>query len=196
MSKGTYLGTYTGGKFFPLDPQPEQVDILDIAHSLSMQCRYSGHTKQFYSVAEHSVLVSRALDDDDYMAQWGLLHDAAEAYLSDIPRPLKAILPEYSLLEEKVLKVIVQKYGLAWPMPDAVKRVDSLMLFLEAPRLMYMPLEEMIDFNGSDYSKAIVSDGEDYWRDFPALKVGCDFPKNAKASFIWRFNELFPNYRT
>src|SRR6266496_3875421 len=76
------------GKWFNVfNPKPEDVDIRDIAHALSNQCRFTGHTKEFYSVAQHSVLVSTFCAPED--AAWGLLHDASEAYLSDIASPVK-----------------------------------------------------------------------------------------------------------
>ena len=75
---GSWLQTYTGKKFYPFDPREEEVDILDIAHALSQLCRFGGHTKEFYSVAEHCVLVSMCCPSEVKLL--GLLHDAAEAY--------------------------------------------------------------------------------------------------------------------
>src|ERR1039457_118422 len=86
-----FIGTFSGLRFWPLDPNPEKILIDDIAHALAHQCRFGGHASRFYSVAEHSVHVSRLCPPED--ALWGLLHDASEAYLVDLPRPLKQ-LPE------------------------------------------------------------------------------------------------------
>ena len=83
LRNGSWLQTYTGIQFWPLDPRPEEIDIQDIAHALSLLCRFNGHCQRFYSVAEHSVHVSTILAPE--FGLWGLLHDAAEAYLSDIP---------------------------------------------------------------------------------------------------------------
>jgi len=87
--KDRYLSTFTGKKFFPFAPHPHQIDIRDIAHGLSLLCRFSGQCPYFFSVAEHSIYVA------DNLKLEGLLHDASEAYLADLPRPVKIGLPEY-----------------------------------------------------------------------------------------------------
>ena len=94
---GDWIQTFSGGCFWPLDPRSSEVDIHDIAQSLAMTPRYRGHTVRFYSVAEHSVLVSRAVPPE--YALWGLLHDAAEAYTADIPSPLKRSIAEWPTIE-------------------------------------------------------------------------------------------------
>jgi len=121
--------TYTGYWVDPLNVKPEQICIEDIAHSLSLQCRFNGHCLRFYSVADHSVRVAWALPDG--LNQWGLLHDAAETYLPDIPRPIKRIIPKYAELEEKLLQVIAKRFDLSWPMPKEVKLADDRMLTAE-----------------------------------------------------------------
>jgi hypothetical protein len=83
----TWLATYSGAEFSLIDPQPDQVRIGDIAHSLSQLCRFVGATRSFYSVAQHCVLVSDHCPPEYAFA--GLMHDAAEAYCLDMPRPLK-----------------------------------------------------------------------------------------------------------
>lgn len=85
--RGSWMQTYTGRRLFPMDPSPADVDIIDIAHALSMQCRYNGHVRRFMSVAEHCVLISENVPAQD--ALWGLLHDATEAYVGDMIRPLR-----------------------------------------------------------------------------------------------------------
>ena len=87
----TMTGYYTvSGRYVePLDLHPDSVDVDDIAHSLACQCRFNGHTRAFYSVAEHSIRVARLLAPDPVLELWGLMHDASEAYLCDLPRPLK-----------------------------------------------------------------------------------------------------------
>lgn len=126
---GDWLQTYTGGKFWPLDPQSSEVDIRDIAHSLSLQCRYAGHCLAFYSVAEHSVHVSNYLCDfGKDVALWGLLHDAAEAYVVDVPRPLKGFLAGYAQAEKKVMDAICVKFGIGAEMPAVVKDADNRIL--------------------------------------------------------------------
>jgi len=86
---GDWIQTYTGKRFWPLDPRPEDVDILDIAHSLSLLCRFTGHTSSFYSVSQHSILVAQEVPKR--LRLWALFHDAAEAYIGDIARPTNLI---------------------------------------------------------------------------------------------------------
>ena len=87
---GPWIETFTGKHFYPLDPKPEDFDLVDIAHSLANTCRFRGHVRRFFSVAEHSVNVSKLAEGiDPGAAVQGLLHDAAEAYLSDLASPLK-----------------------------------------------------------------------------------------------------------
>ena len=104
----SWIQTYTGRKFFPLTDEPGEIDLRDIAHSLALQCRFNGHCRQFYSVAEHSVRVSHILPDEE--AAWGLLHDAAEAYVSDLPRPLKLTVPDFRAAEDRLLRQIAETY--------------------------------------------------------------------------------------
>jgi hypothetical protein len=139
MPKGEWIETYTGRPFYPLDPDPSQVDLRDIAHSLSMQCRFAGHSRWHYSVAQHSVLVARHLPSD--LAPWGLLHDASEAYLIDLPRPVKYEVEGYREAEVRVMMVIAQKFGLEWPEPDAVKIADNEALSTEKRDLLHESCE-------------------------------------------------------
>lgn len=88
----SWITTYTGRRFYPLAPRPQDVCLEDIAHALSMKCRWTGHVRTFYSVAEHSVRVARLLNDQGFDARVqlaGLLHDATEAYLPDVASPIK-----------------------------------------------------------------------------------------------------------
>src|SRR3984957_18331875 len=124
--KDRYLSTYTGKKFFPYDPRPEQICIEDIAHGLSMLCRFAGQCRFFFSVAEHSIAVAHLLPAN--LKLEGLLHDASEAYLADLPRPVKVGLPEYNAIEAAVEEVIAQKFALAFPTPSQVKTADNALL--------------------------------------------------------------------
>jgi len=135
--KGDWLQTSSGIAFWPLDPRPEEVEIQDIAHALSNMCRYGGHCREFYSVAQHSVLVSQALSPEYKL--WGLLHDAGEAYVVDIPRPLKRFLTNYAEIEKGVMNAVCDKFDMARKMPDEVKRVDNAILADEMPQLMKSP---------------------------------------------------------
>jgi hypothetical protein len=130
----SWIQTYTGRAFWPLAPKPEDFDIRDIAHSLSLQCRFNGHCREFYSVAEHSLNVSRILSPEH--ALWGLLHDAGEAYLVDMPRPLKQQMPQFKAAEDRILQQLALHFGLCWPIPEEVHRADLLLLATEKRDLM------------------------------------------------------------
>lgn len=119
------------GKFFDiLNPEEYQYDIEEIATALSNLCRYTGHVNTFYSVAEHSVLVSRIVPEK--LALAGLLHDASEAYLGDVSSPLKKLLPEYQAIEERVQRAIAASFGLGNDFDHpAVHEADKRMYWQE-----------------------------------------------------------------
>lgn len=126
-----YFRTFTGRQVCSLSPSPDEIDIDDIAHSLAYQCRFLGHTDGFYSVAQHSVLVSQIVPEQD--ALWGLLHDAAEAYLGDLPAPIKRE-PEmhvYRAAEERLLEAVATRFSLPPAIPDSVKQADRIVLATE-----------------------------------------------------------------
>jgi len=135
----SWIQTYTGRRFHPLDPVADDLHVADIAHSLSLQCRFNGHCRVFYSVAEHSVRVADILPA--HLERWGLLHDATEAYVGDLPRPLKQQLPLYRRSEDRLMEVVARRFGLAWPMPEAVRHADNRLLATEARDLMAPPPE-------------------------------------------------------
>ncbi len=126
--------TYTGKRIDLENVKTEDVNIRDIAHALSLICRYTGHTSKFYSVAEHCVLLSKANMPGSPLAR--LLHDAAEAYVGDVGSPLKQLLTRYQYIENQIHKVIAEKYRVDF---DSVKPGDTVMLMIEANALM--PLE-------------------------------------------------------
>lgn len=128
-----WIQTFTGRRIRLMAPKLGDIDIIDIAHALSNQCRFVGHVRQFYSVAEHSVLVS--LEAHEHPLD-GLLHDASEAYLMDISSPLKHLLPDYQKFEEKFTRSIRSKFGLSHGMPPDVERADRRLRNLEARALM------------------------------------------------------------
>lgn len=136
------LETYTGRFFDYANPQPEQINLRDIAHSLALTCRYGGHCSTFYSVAEHSVLVSRLLEGSSAQRfrVAALLHDAHEAYLGDLPTPLKnAIGPAYRSMVNKADAAIAAAVGVK-PMDfhhPAVVWADAVALRLEAHKLKF-----------------------------------------------------------
>lgn len=132
--RGMPFETVSGRQVYPLDLDAADVDLWDIAYSLSNLCRFGGHTKTFYSVAEHSVRVSQKCLKKDALT--GLMHDASEAYLVDLPRPVKVFLTEYRQYEEKVQRVIAERFGLIWPFPASVFEADHRLLVTEMRDLM------------------------------------------------------------
>lgn len=126
--------TYTGIALNVLNPNPEDICIEDIAHALSNQCRFGGHTTKFYSVAEHSIHCADMVGPEYALA--ALMHDAGEAYLVDVPSPIKIVLPQYIEIEDRLMRVIAGKYGFEWPMHHMVKRADKAMLDMEWKNLM------------------------------------------------------------
>lgn len=183
MERGSYIQVASGGIFDPLNPDPEKIDIRDIAHALANQCRFCGHCDRHYSVAEHSVHVSRVCDPDD--ALHGLLHDAPEAYLGDLASPLKGT-EEYSAAylraEFSLMGAICRRFGLHLAQPSSVSRADKAMLEIE--RLALFPR---------------TAEGDELWAEWPAGDVSwvppeCRphywHPELAKMFFLERFAEL------
>lgn len=133
------IQTHSGGYFDLFESGPEAIHIEDIAQSLSMQCRYNGHIRLFYSVAEHSVLVAKWILEKtgDYgMALEALLHDASEAYLCDIPRPFKRLLPQYKELEQRVEHLVALRFALVHPWNELIHEADLRILADEKKVLM------------------------------------------------------------
>lgn len=193
--RGDWMQTLTGVLFYPRDPRAADVRLEDIAHGLAMTCRFGGHTRAFYSVAEHSVRVSELVEElagsrEDIF--WGLMHDASEAYLGDIVWPLKRA-PElggYRELEEKLERVICEAFGMAPEMPAIVKHADLVMLATEKRDLMrgdHTTVER----------EALASRGEtDFWHCDEVMPhprtVQCWGPYDAKALFLSRFERVKP----
>ena len=143
MANGDWFQTYTGKIFHPFDPDPELVCIEDIAHALSLLCRFNGHTKEFYSVAQHSIYVAQVFsvlvkgtvyENDDSVHMCALLHDATEAYCGDMIRPIKRGMPVYMQMEADIWEAILKKFDLfnvATKIWQEVKKADDIVLATE-----------------------------------------------------------------
>jgi uncharacterized protein len=170
--KGHWIRTSTGRKYYPLDPRAEDVCLEDVAHHLSMICRYGGAPRRFYSVAEHSVLVSYMVKPEH--ALFGLLHDAQEAYLGDMVRPLKVQMPEYQEVEDLSWRVVAEHFGLPYELPLEVKKADTDILATEKQALGLL-----FDHMGLDIPAVP-----------PRVKVACMPPEKAEQAFLERYKAL------
>ncbi len=167
------ITTISGKSFDFINPTPEMVCIADIAHALAHGCRFNGHVTRFYSVAQHSVLVSHIVPDEYALA--GLLHDAPEAYLGDVTSPLKSILPDYKEIEKRVERAVFACFNLPPVVPDIVKMADLVLLATEKRDLMHED-----DTNWECIKDVIPMDSK-----IQALK-----PEKARELFITRYAEL------
>jgi 5'-deoxynucleotidase YfbR-like HD superfamily hydrolase len=163
------LVTYTGIKFDILNPKIEDINIIDIAHSLSNTCRFGGHCKNFYSVAEHSLLVGKKMHDiSKGITLAGLLHDAAEAYIGDVTRPVKIKFPFIEEIESNIRNCIYAKFDLDYSKyQNIIETVDKRVLMTE--------LKELIEYTGEYLVK------EEPYTD---LEIQCLEPKIVKNMFL------------
>ena len=138
--RGRPIGTFSGKRLHPLDPRPEEITIEDIAHGLANTCRYGGQCQFYYSVGTHSLYVSRELaDHGPEMQLYGLFHDAAEAYITDIPRPLKRELDGYDGIEQDILSAVWDHLSLSRPSPEqwqTVMNADDRLFYYESETLL------------------------------------------------------------
>src|SRR4029077_4606123 len=170
-----WIQTFTGKKFHLLNPQQDEIDIEDIAHALGKMCRFTGHCRTFYSVAEHSVHASRI---DTINPLWALLHDTPEAYWGDMNRPLNNFTnagPAYQKVEKNIMAAICKKYNLTVEEPDTVKRADNAMLFAEKEVLLWPVTWDQV---WGDTSSA------------QGIKICGWSPSVATTEFLHRFYEL------
>lgn len=128
------IRTFSGIYMNVFEPTLEMIHIEDIAHALSNQCRFGGHLPNFFSVAQHSVECSKMVDED--IALDALLHDASEAYLLDIPSPVKVKLSNYKKIEDDLMKLIAKKFGFQYPLHPQVKKIDETQLIYEWEEMM------------------------------------------------------------
>lgn len=169
--KGDWIQTFTGKQFWPLDPRPEDFDVQDIAHALANLCRFGGHSLVFYSVAQHSCHVAN-LCPDGYELE-GLMHDAAEAYLVDVPRPIKhgGGFERYLEIEQEIERALALRFSLSYPAdawPPAVKHADDIALATE--------------------KRDVMASEPAPWGPLPDPDSYCLFPHNAKQLFLATFS--------
>ena len=179
---GHFVYTFTGRRFWPLDPRAEEVDVEDIAHALTFKCRWGGFSKRFYSVAEHSLNVARiarqlaskdGFPDPELAGAYGILHDAEEAYLPDVPRPVKAMLRGWPKIAARVQEAVHAAFHLPPPpaeVSEYVAAADDIALILESrllfdgrlnwdvdphrPRREVPPWVDLLPVIGEDFDKA------------------------------------------
>lgn len=167
--KGGWIQTWEGIAFYVLDPRPEEIYIEDIARALSMQCRYTGHVRFFYSVAEHCCHIADRCTGRN--KAWGLLHDASEAYLNDIARPVKPDLANYKIIEAGVMACVIDRFNLPLDMPQEVHDLDNRILVNEREQLLKKPPMPWM------YTGERILD----------LMIEGWHPQQAEAEFMWRF---------
>lgn len=167
-----WIITNSGKKFNLVNPIKDMVNIKDIAHALSNICRFGGHCNQHYSVAQHCVIASMIVSEENALC--ALLHDATEAYIGDMVSPLKQILPQFKEIEQNLWKVIADKYNLPYMLPEEVKTADLKML--KAEKRDIMPLTDPWPFlEGIKETSMYISPWDHEY---------------ARARFINRFKEL------
>lgn len=164
----------SGNYFDFLAPETCSLTIEDIAHGLSHICRFAGHSRHYYSVAQHSVLVADSLPREHAYA--GLMHDAAEALIGDVAKPLKDLLPDYRAIEKRIEAAVFARFGVPFPLPPEVKQMDVVMLATEQRALM----RNRDDWN---YTRGMVP------LDIEIPEMG---PAQAKVLFLRRYAELRP----
>lgn len=176
-------------KFFPYAISQDMLDIGDIAHALSHQVRFLGHVNRFYSVAEHSVLVLKIMEkllaplrtpaDHKIFLKHALMHDSAEAYINDMPSPLKQMFPGYQELEHSILKSICKRYSIIWPIPTPIKKLvkycDQIALSTEVTKL-----KKHTDLAAWALPEPLNNSIIEYWS-----------PLQAEIQFLKSFDKLF-----
>lgn len=172
--------TTSGFYFNFLEPENSRIEVFDIANALSRICRFNGQllpNVPLYSVAQHSLHVSDLVPNEHKLV--ALMHDAAEAYIGDITKPLKQLLPDYKVIEKRVHKAIFERFGLDPELPDCVKHADMVALATEQRDFMHAHDDEWQCLAGVHPS--------------PDVLIPLDF-EQVRASFIRRFVDLW-DYR-
>lgn len=124
-----YIRTFTGRKLHVPRPEPGDICIEDIAHGLACMPRWGGHTFKHYPVAAHAIFVAMLVPDEFKFD--ALNHDDSEAYLADIPAPIKYLMPDYKRIEGEMMRAIADTLGFQWPPSPAVKYADAVALYAE-----------------------------------------------------------------
>lgn len=172
MAVGPTIMLQSGAWFDILDPSSSAFTIEDVAHGLAHTCRYAGQCRDFYSVAEHSLHVSNMCEEAKLEA---LLHDAAEAFIGDVTRPLKQLLPEYKRIEKAVECAVFERFGLDLPTAPEIKEADLRVLAAEQAQIMAPSTSDWAQTSGV----------------YPApIRVEFMSPKAAKRAFLRRYAEL------
>ena len=191
---GTWARTNTGRIYYPLDLRPDEVEIEDIANALGNICRYGGHVDSFWSVAQHSYLISCLVepycktDEERWLfPMWGLMHDAHEAYLGDLIRPLKKFLflmaPELKAAIERADDAICTKFNIPRECPSIVQHLDEVML--ESETLMLRPNAPLnYSTHGEDYQEQKLEPARD-WKSWVSWA-----PDIARDQFLNRFDQI------
>lgn len=182
---GNWLQTYTGKRVYPLSLTSDQIDIIDIAHSLSLTCRFNGHVREFYSVAQHCYLMSQIVPKEYAFA--ALMHDACETYTSDIPHPIKSQVhvavidtkTELGILlwdewETGILKIIFNKYGIPIDYLDKIKEPDRRLCVTEEVALFDSVTDEELIM----------------WPPYKNVDIVSCPARSAEIMFLDRFKEL------
>jgi len=178
--RASWLQTFSGIKAQILDPKPEQILIPDIAHALSNIGRFGGHTRKFSSVAQHCVLTAR-LSPAGSLKLASILHDSSEAFLIDLPSPIKNAIPQYKEIEERLQKVIATRFGIDFELFDMIKIYDQQALFIEAKALL-APFHP--DWDMHDCSKEVDPKLLDFYQD-PWI------PERAEKEYLEEFHRIW-----
>ena len=152
MQPTVYISTYLGNRFYPTEGRIDNIDIEDIAHGLAYQCRFNGQTNRFYSVAQHSIMVADLVPAEYRRA--ALLHDAAEAYLGDMVKPLKVLIPAFSDIEDRVTQLIAENFDVDFSDYAPIKDADLRALATEKRDLMPHSTEQWSYLKGYEVLQA------------------------------------------